>query len=108
MNGGRITNFTLEGDAIKLTAFLDEGEKTRYALDLSFIEGEMSYEHLLETITDLKRDIDEVLRLRNMTYKRDPDGNYKYDDNGYLIPDGEGLDNDTIQIFESVWSHAHE
>ena len=39
MNGGRITNFTLEGDAIKLTAFLDEGEKTRYDLDLSFIEG---------------------------------------------------------------------
>lgn len=27
MNGGRITNFTLEGDAIKLTAFLDEGGK---------------------------------------------------------------------------------
>lgn len=107
MNGGRITNFTLEGDAIKLTAFLDEGEKTRYTLDLSFIEGEMSYEHLLETITDLKRDIDEVLRLRE-TYKRDPDGNYKYDDNGHLVPNGEELDNDMIQTFESMWSHAHE
>lgn len=107
MNGGRITNFTLEGDAIKLTTFLDEGGKTRYELDLSFIEGEMSYEQLLKTITDLKRDIDEVLRLRT-TYKRDPDGNYKYDDNGYLVPSGEDLDNDMIQTFESVWSHAHE
>lgn len=107
MNGGRITNFTLEGNAIKLTAFLDEMEKTRYELDLSFIEGEMSYEQLLETITDLKRDIDEVLRLRE-TYKRDSDGNYKYDDNGHLVPNGEELDNDMIQTFESVWSHAHE
>ena len=107
MNGGRITNFTLEGDAIKLTAFLDEGEKTRYALDLSFIEGEMSYEQLLKTIADLKRDIDKVLRP-NTTYKRGPDGNYKYDDYNHLIPNGDGLDNDAIQIFESMWSHAHE
>lgn len=108
MNGGRITNFTLEGDAIKLTAFLDEGEKTRYALDLSFIEGEMSYEQLLKTITDLKRDIDEVLRLRNMTYKRNQKGDYEHDAKGDFVPNGTGLANDTIQIFESMWSHAHE
>ena len=107
MNGGRITNFTLEGDAIKLTAFLDEGEKTRYALDLSFIEGEMSYEQLLETIIDLKRDIDEVLGLGE-TYKRNPKGDYEYDTKGDIIPNGTGLANNTIQIFESVWSHAHE
>ncbi len=108
MNGGRITNFTLEGDAIKLTAFLDEGEKTRYALDLSFIEGEMCYEHLFEAITDLKHDIDKVLQLSETTYKRDQEGNYEHDAKGDFIPNGPGLANDTIQIFESVWSHAHE
>lgn len=107
MNGGRITNFTLEGDAIKLTAFLNEGEKTRYELDLSFIEGEMSYEQLLETITDLKRDIDEVLGLGE-TYRRNSKGDYEYDDKGNIVPNGTGLANNTIQIFESVWSHAHE
>lgn len=107
MNGGKITNFTLEGDAIKLTAFLDEGEKTRYALDLSFIEGEMSYEQLFETITDLKRDIDEVLGLGE-TYRRNQKGDYEHDDKGNIVPNGTGLANNTIQIFESMWSHAHE
>lgn len=107
MNGGRITNFTLEGDVIKLTAFLDEGEKTRYDLDLSFIEGEMSYEQLFKTIADLKRDIDEVLCLGE-TYKRNPKGDYEHDAKGDIIPNGTGLANGTIQIFESVWSHAHE
>lgn len=107
MNGGRITNFTLEGDAIKLTAFLNESEKTRYALDLSFIEGEMCYEHLVETLIDLKHDIDDVLNMRNQ-YKENDDGSLMKDEKGRLIPMGMKPENDIIQAFEEMWNHADE
>ena len=104
---GRITNFILEGDTLRLTAFLDKEGKTRYALDLSFIEGEMDYGQLVEALKDLKHDIDEVLQL-GPTCKRETDGSLAKDEKNPIIQLGIGLDHTIIQAFEAAWSHAHE
>lgn len=104
---GRITNFILEGEALRLTAFLDEEGKSRYALDLSFIEGEMDYGQLVEALKDLKHDIDEVLIVRQQFAQKE-DGTLATDENNRLIPLGMAPENDMIRAFEEMWAHAHE
>ena len=104
---GRITNFILEGDTLRLTAFLDKEGKTRYALDLSFIEGEMDYEQLVEALKDLKHDIDEVLIVRQQ-FALAKDGTLAVDECNRLIPLGMAPENDMIRAFEEMWAHAHE
>lgn len=104
---GRITNFILEGDALRLTAFLDEEGKSRYALDLSFIEGEMDYGQLVEALKDLKHDIEEVFIVRQQ-FALAKDGTLAIDENNRLIPLGMAPENDMIRAFEETWAHAHE
>lgn len=104
---GRITNFTLEGDTLRLTAFLSKEGKTRYALDLSFIEGEMDYGQLVEALKDLKHDIDEVLDVRQQ-FARNDDDTLAVDEYNRLIPLGMAPENAMIRVFEEMWAHAHE
>ena len=106
MNEGRITNFTLEGKAIRLTAFLKDG-KTAYNLNLAFVGDDMSYKEFLSEMTLLKQDMDAMLELQQK-FKEEEDGALAVDEHNRLIPDGMTLDNELIQTFEETWNHADQ
>lgn len=105
---GKIRNFTLDGQIIKLSAFLDGDVRPTYKLDFGILEDELYYDDLAEALSQLKEDIENVLDV-GLAYKEDEKGNLLYDKDNKLIPTGlNEIRNPYIRDFEKMYEDNEE
>lgn len=104
----KIRNFTLDGQIMRLNAYLDDNEKPSYKIDFDVFKMEMYYDDLVKALSELKEDIENVLDV-SPAYKEDKNGNLIYDKNNNLIPTGENeIRNPYIRDFEKMYEDDEE
>ena len=102
---GRIKNFTLEGNALTLTAMAGKSGNTSYQLDASVFEETLTYNELVRVLEAVQADIENVFKLW-MTYQTDSNGDLIHADDGSFIPTGNKIHNSYVEAFERVWRNA--
>lgn len=105
---GKIRNFTLDGQIMRLNAYLDNNEKPSYKIDFGVFKTEMHYDDLVRALSELKEDIENILDV-SPAYKEDKNGNLIYDKNNNLIPTGKNeIRNPYIRDFEKMYEDNEE